>query len=701
MLRIAPRFMLFFLLAAMLYPAGRGSAQQRLPWRMVFWQEDFTTFDSTRYVIGRDASWDTAGGYFRLTPEATGMAGRLWYVRPHSPAYFEATFRMHLGYNSAYNWGGADGIIFGFAPFVNYPSIDGGSMDFDGCEGFGVEFDTYFNAPNNDPSKEHIAVVGPLTKNHLAYNTNVKGKLLTGAWHDAKISMRNGAVDVTMDGVTYLSYTIPNFPAIEEYFGFTSGTGAAFNQHLVDDIKVVVPASASLRFATMNLCERRSIETTLVVINNTILPLILTDARVDDILDPGAFEIVAFSPATLQPNDSILVRLRLRAPFPGDKLSLFKLVCSNGETLVDTLRAVVTAPEAELSTDSLLFPPTHVGFTADRSITLRNRGSAPLEIANATFSGSAGAGFTLLRPAIPFTLQPGDSIELRIRFEPRTDSLHAADLRLTSPCIQIPLIPCAGTGVIRTLRIDVAVDTALRPYSKFMLPIMLLDSPAGTGVTSFSADLSYNPAVFRINNLVTAGTISAGAQVTTAVPLPGVYRIQVRFVDTLRTAGQLFAVEYESIASDTGCSSVGFDRFDFNYLSRYPGVPRSAPNNGWICVSPSCRTPEGFVPVARITTSRIERIVPNPVNPTALIYIRVGDVTSGTPSPDPSGLSSRHISLRLYDLLGRSIANVFDGDLTSGEHAILFDSNGLGTGRYTLLLRDGGDITVSPLTILR
>jgi hypothetical protein len=78
---------------------------------------------------------------------------------------------------------------------------------------------------------------------------------------------------------------------------------------------------------------------------------------------------------------------------------------------------------------------------------------------------------------------------------------------------------------------------------------------------------------------------------------------------------------------------------------------------------------------------------PNPFNPTTTISFNLpetGDVT-----------------LTIYDLLGRKIANLIDGRLLSGEHSFNFDGSGLSSGVYIYKLQLGNESLTRKMLLLK
>jgi len=79
---------------------------------------------------------------------------------------------------------------------------------------------------------------------------------------------------------------------------------------------------------------------------------------------------------------------------------------------------------------------------------------------------------------------------------------------------------------------------------------------------------------------------------------------------------------------------------------------------------------------------------PNPFNPTTEINLQVPE--------------TMHVSVNVYDLLGRKVSTVIDSELTSGRHRITFDASFLATGTYFYVLNtDKGDRITRRLMLIK
>jgi hypothetical protein len=76
---------------------------------------------------------------------------------------------------------------------------------------------------------------------------------------------------------------------------------------------------------------------------------------------------------------------------------------------------------------------------------------------------------------------------------------------------------------------------------------------------------------------------------------------------------------------------------------------------------------------------------PNPFNPTTTIRFSL-------PQRD-------HVVLKVFDVLGREVATLLNGELNPGEHSVAFDATKLSSGVYVYQLSAGGFIQTKKMLI--
>jgi hypothetical protein len=76
---------------------------------------------------------------------------------------------------------------------------------------------------------------------------------------------------------------------------------------------------------------------------------------------------------------------------------------------------------------------------------------------------------------------------------------------------------------------------------------------------------------------------------------------------------------------------------------------------------------------------------PNPFNPTTRIEVNLPE--------------SQHVTLRIYDMLGREVSTLIDGTMAPGRHVVSWDAGGLNSGTYVYRL-DAGAFSTSKVMLL-
>ena len=199
--------------------------------------------DTNKWKFMGDAHRDLLG-YAVLTTNNTWKSGAMWLDDVVSLP-FTTKFKYKAGGGT-----GADGFTFMFAKNRYELGDNGNMMGFKPGNGYGLEFDSFFNSYNGENTgvnKAHLA----LGKDKLATNTqgekvqalavnsndNIASKLSDNNWHDVEVRAKNDGVEVFIDGESSLVW---NGTLDKTYsgVGFSAGTGGYTNNHFIDDVEI-------------------------------------------------------------------------------------------------------------------------------------------------------------------------------------------------------------------------------------------------------------------------------------------------------------------------------------------------------------------------------------------------------------------------------------------------------------------------------
>ena len=657
------------LLACILLPRP-VAAQQEIPWRSVVWEEDFSAFQSSAYYLGTDTRHDAAAGQLVLTPYEESQSGRIFLPRLLDVDYFDVSFRGRFGFNGAANNSGADGIVFVMGAVYDYPPSGGGALNFDGCLGYGIEFDTYDNEDRNDRSPEHIAVIKDESGNHLISETLTIPTLEDDAWHRILIRFRGGRVEAFLDGVSRLTHDIAGFAAYDGFYGFSSATGSAFNEHRIDDIRLELPTRTSMDFGVVSLCEPVRIDTSLLVRNNHPDGTAITITAIDLLTSsPDVFALPQVPVPSVVPHGGrVRIPLRLTPTREGTFTAVLQLEADNGERVIDTLRIAAERPRLEWEPAGHDFPVVLVGRSDVTTLTLRNTARVPGMVTALRWRDGGQGAFTALA-VLPKTLQPGDTLGVTVRFAPPAEANFTDSLFAETDCDVAFGARFRGTGIDERMVLSVQPLLLLSPGETDMLEIRLDSVPTRFAVTHLVGELVLDPAFgefagFERNDAV----LSPAANLALAF-LDDRVAFEIERDTPFDIPGTLFSVGLTALAPGPACRPV---RLVGLRVIGEGGINDSS--RGKVCINPSCRHPEGLYATER----PLLRVYPHPASQESRVLLQ---------------LPTEHaIRLTLVDLLGEERRSIADAVFPAGEHGFSLPVRGLPAGMYMLRLSWNGGI---------
>lgn len=133
-------------------------------------------------------------------------------------------------------------------------------------------------------------------------------------------------------------------------------------------------------------------------------------------------------------------------------LLLLLAACSEYELAPGTEHLGLPAPDIEVVPASLNFTTVEVGCEAAQVVTITNVGEAPLVVDETALEGDAGFGADV----VVTTLEPGDSVQLEVRYAPESPGSGRATVvvRSNDPDEAVSEVPSVGSGVLPGPRAD-------------------------------------------------------------------------------------------------------------------------------------------------------------------------------------------------------------------------------------------------------
>ena len=181
---------------------------------------------------------------YQLTAATTNQAGSIWSPNEISLVNsFDLTFSVNLGDSD----GGADGLVFVLRQSPGDPGASGGSLGYGGIlNSIGVEIDTYYNAGNGDVVDDHIGMHSDGGVTHDLQAPVALPNVEDGAFHEFRATWdpTSFELEIFFDGASIFTYTSDLTTTIFGgdpivYFGWTAGTGGAFNEQTVCSYRAV------------------------------------------------------------------------------------------------------------------------------------------------------------------------------------------------------------------------------------------------------------------------------------------------------------------------------------------------------------------------------------------------------------------------------------------------------------------------------
>jgi hypothetical protein len=219
------------------------------------------------------------------------------------------------------------------------------------------------------------------------------------------------------------------------------------------------------------------------------------------------------------------------------------------------LRLGAAVPELKLATTSVSFGDVAVKTAATKTVTITSSGTAPVTISAGSVTGT---GFSTKGMSFPVTLQPGQTANLTVQFEPPTKGATTGAVALTTNATsERAAISLSGTGeVVSGLLSVVACNSGTMTGAGTDECFVELASPAGSGgqavsLWSSSAAVAVPESVIVPEGGTTAGfaaTVSAVTAAQTATLTAQAGRVSVSFALQLGATNPGLTLSAASVA---------------------------------------------------------------------------------------------------------------------------------------------------------
>jgi hypothetical protein len=263
---------------------------------------------------------------------------------------------------------------------------------------------------------------------------------------------------------------------------------------------------SNLRFGTVQTTQT---ETQLMTLTNSGQNSVTVSSMN---LSGAEFSVTGLSlPATLTAGQSVTFNVVFSPTSVGwmGGQATFNSNASNSSLLLSLAGTGVASDLLSASPSSLSFNPVTIGSSSTQSVVLINNRSTKTTI---TAFQTSGTEFTVSVPNAPLTLNPGQTVTLKVTFTPQVAGLTSGSIFVLGPRLNVPFIGTGGAAASGQLSItpplvnfgNVPVGTTGTQ------PITM--SATGAAVT-VSSDASSN-ALFVLDGASFPLTIPAGQSVT-------------------------------------------------------------------------------------------------------------------------------------------------------------------------------------------
>ena len=384
------------------------------------------------------------------------------------------------------------------------------------------------------------------------------------------------------------------------------------------------------------------------------------------------------APFTLNPGETAKMNLRFKPSDVGRTSGVLDFYYNGvGSPAEVTLFGEGVQGQLASINNIIDFGKVTVGMHKDTlmAATISNIGTSPMQITNTHHTLPNDSDFTTIAGGGAFTLNPGDTAKLSLRFTPSGVGITNGGLAFDYNGNGSPLtIQLFGEGIIQNipkfLLVSGSCESDVGSYVN--IPIILINSKLAvqSGCTEIKTDLNLNSTLLFPAKGEPKGTITNDVR-----KLQLSYPVSASGTDTLGTIRMLAAlgnVESTILMLENQNAIGGL--LELDTLSGIFKLTNICHEGGTRLINP-----DGIASISQIN--------PNPSSESIELKIILKE--------------KGRTSLEIINLLGVKVATIFDSEMPVGENDLKFNTQNLSSGNYYLLLKTPSEIITQQLIIMK
>ncbi len=423
-------------------------------------------------------------------------------------------------------------------------------------------------------------------------------------------------------------------------------------------------------------CVAQGTDTTVkVTIRNTGTAAL--DSLTASVVPASVATIVHAPPSSLAPGTADSVVLTIPASTFGPLSATLLLQWSGGSTVKLPITGEVTTKPAILALDtSIAFDSTDLGDSSvTKCIRVTNYSCIALAVDSATIVGALPGEFEIVSNSASPSLSDSLIGTICIRYRPQRIGMDSAELVLRSGSAAIPVASLTGVGKGNAIGVELALDTVSgRPGEVVNVPVHVLNDVTSAAITSLKFRVTFNPMQLDLRQ-------------------PGIPSVQV-------TGGIAPQGPAPSGTISMTSYSIGDKEITATYSVPLTGKPVVA-ELPFEILEPTANTASihlasasfGTSPATLAATGDGEIVIEQcDTNNRVVLSEAPVDVAQNNPNPFSAHTSisvnvhlAGHVTVELYNALGRKVMVAFDGNVTPGVQMIPLDASSLASGAYTYI----------------